>query len=91
MLLSVVNAIIVGLTMLNERCGSLTMKGYTDGLNHKEHIFKMVDKATKIKNKRMMAIEKDVADMLDESKKYNRETHSEVIRRLLDKKKGGQE
>jgi predicted CopG family antitoxin len=41
------------------------------------------------KDKRMMAIEADVAKMLDESKKYQRETHSEVIRRLLNKQKGG--
>lgn len=42
-------------------------------------------------DKRMMAIEKDVAEMLDESKKYNRETHSDVIRRLLKEGKGGKE
>jgi len=42
-----------------------------------------------MKDKRMMAIEKDVADMLDESKVYNRETHSDVIRRLLKREKGG--
>jgi len=41
------------------------------------------------KNKRMMAIEKDVAEMLDESKVYNRETHSDVIRRILKEVKGG--
>ena len=39
----------------------------------------------------MMAIEKDVAEMLDESKVYSRETHSDVIRRLLKKRKGGQD
>ena len=42
-------------------------------------------------SKRMMAIEKDVAELLDESKVYSRETHSDVIRRLLKEGKGGKE
>ena len=42
-----------------------------------------------MKNKRMMAIEKDVAEMLDSAKVYSRETHSDVIRRILKNKKGG--